>query len=816
MDLIEALALDNADVSGSEDSAIDDPAAEHSRPKTSESIASASRGWKPKIKLFTRTIDDAQADEARERAKLPSGMHIRRAEEEAARAQEENLRTASSLKSPKKHKSHKHKRSRSEKHKNDSEVNVISAAPAVAEEYDPFKPSEWEVPPVANAVSNTTSAQVKPAKRKSMNAARKSTALSSHPPQASFDNEPMPVVPPIPVEIPATPAPITPERQRLLKAMELRKKQQRDVSATPSDAAEGNQQPHGVNTDVPKMDSRRISQHGDRRAAARALLQSPHLDADAEDDSLQGTSIDQAPNVAGLSNGIGSRNDETSNHILSENVDSENLKPAGANGAVPHDESVKPVTSVSGATRKGKRRTLVKSIDTSGHAEPSDGSSDGSYMDDLQEATVHEAVHVSIPNTPMTPTISHDYIGPRAETSVQPRGSVDSARSELYEFASRGRSNEENNLGPVIPGRALAPAALVNVRKPSVAGSMTSMNTAAASQKKTNVSSGISRRIQALEERSQRSNSPASVAGRSPATLDMPQPFLNGSNAENMSLASRPSSRATSRFGSPRTFFRSRMDSINDITMRPGQDPLPPSTAQSYTARIVRSPERRERRKSPEKSPKKSRSSKQDQGSHDMSEPYSKRMEPPPIPVSPVAPLASVRPNSRGSSMSQVTKSSMDFGLKFMGRKKSENRSPTRTDRSSPVGSLDTVQEDKDDKKKSSMTSKFFKRVSGLSNKSRKSQSEESGKGLNSLDGRAIATAQSAPPMSSYIIGDLNVQFPDTLVSPQMSAMLSNADLLMQYWKRRWIEVDNSGNLVLSASRGNDVCTQANRCPEPS
>lgn len=768
MDLKEALALDNETLSDSDDSAIHalspgrtprDVTAEDMRPKTTESITSATRGWKPKIKLFTRTIDDAQADEARERAKLPSGMHIRRAEEEATRLQEERLKTANSWKSPKKLKSSKQKRSRSEKQNNDSEINVVSPAPAVAE-YDPFKPAAWEVALRPDTVSNATSAQARPAKRKSMNAARKSTALSSHPPQALFDDEP--TVPPIPVENSASSAPITPERQRLLKAMDLRKKQQRDVSTTSGEAVERSQQAPG-NTDAPKNDARVASQPGDRRAAARALLQSPNLDADAEDDTLPQTHSDHTTNVAGLSTGIDSTHNGLTDSASHSKTNPENVKADGANGTEQKEYFAHPVTSLNAASKKGKRRTLTKPIDTSGKAEPSDDSSDGSYMDDLQEATVHEAVHVSIPNTPMSPTVSDNHI--RAETPVQRKGSVDSARSALYKFVSRGRSNEENNLEPLMPGRALAPAALVNVRKPSVAGSMTSMNTAAANQKKTNVSSGISRRIQALEERSQRSNSPVSVNGRSPSTLDMPQTFLNSPHAENMSLASRPSSRATSRIGLPRTFFRSRMDSINDITMRSRQNPPPPSTAKSFTARIVRSPERRERRTSPEKSSKKPLASQQSQGTHDNSEesngPFSKRTEPPPAVVAPVIPL---RPSSRGSSMSQVTKSSVDFGLKFMGRKKSENRSPTRTDKSSPVGSLDTVQEDKNDTKKASKTSKFFKRVSGLSTKSRKSQSEEGGRALNSVEGRGIATAQSTPRMSSYIVGDLNVQFPDTLV----------------------------------------------------
>lgn len=123
-----------------------------------------------------------------------------------------------------------------------------------------------------------------------------------------------------------------------------------------------------------------------------------------------------------------------------------------------------------------------------------------------------------------------------------------------------------------------------------------------------------------------------------------------------------------------------------------------------------------------------------------------------------------------------MTRPSLDFGLNFMNRKKSEsksdkeNKSPTRT-KSPSIGSLQTVKEDTEDKK-SSMTSKFFKRMSGLSQKSRKSPSDDGTRTLSSVESRGLATAQPAPRASSYIVGDLNVQFPDTLVSAIISAVL--------------------------------------------
>lgn len=54
-------------------------------------------------------------------------------------------------------------------------------------------------------------------------------------------------------------------------------------------------------------------------------------------------------------------------------------------------------------------------------------------------------------------------------------------------------------------------------------------------------------------------------------------------------------------------------------------------------------------------------------------------------------------------------------------------------------------------------------------------------------------------------VGDLNVQFPDTLVS---SHVIKSGHMLivLKLWKRRWIEIDDLGYLVLKPSNNNEVC----------
>jgi hypothetical protein len=96
----------------------------------------------------------------------------------------------------------------------------------------------------------------------------------------------------------------------------------------------------------------------------------------------------------------------------------------------------------------------------------------------------------------------------------------------------------------------------------------------------------------------------------------------------------------------------------------------------------------------------------------------------------------------------------------------------------------DEKKEDKKEKKES-RTTKMFKRMSSsMSSMPWKSSSSLT---LPENDMRSTSLASLREPPPPMHVGDLNVQFPDTLL-----------------WKRRWVEIDSMGNLVLSPSKHNE------------
>jgi hypothetical protein len=94
--------------------------------------------------------------------------------------------------------------------------------------------------------------------------------------------------------------------------------------------------------------------------------------------------------------------------------------------------------------------------------------------------------------------------------------------------------------------------------------------------------------------------------------------------------------------------------------------------------------------------------------------------------------------------------------------------------------------DDKKDKKES-RTSKMFKRMSSSISAMPWKSSTNNLPSLPDHDMRTTSLASLREPPSPVHVGDLNIQFPDTLL-----------------WKRRWVEIDASGNLVLSPSKSNE------------
>lgn len=101
------------------------------------------------------------------------------------------------------------------------------------------------------------------------------------------------------------------------------------------------------------------------------------------------------------------------------------------------------------------------------------------------------------------------------------------------------------------------------------------------------------------------------------------------------------------------------------------------------------------------------------------------------------------------------------------------------------MNSLESNEDKKD--KKDSRTSRLFKRMSSsISAASRKGMSQSISPTVKEEDYEAGLSSFREPPPAVQV-GDLNVQFPDTLL-----------------WKRRWVEVDGMGNIVLTLSKANE------------
>jgi len=146
-----------------------------------------------------------------------------------------------------------------------------------------------------------------------------------------------------------------------------------------------------------------------------------------------------------------------------------------------------------------------------------------------------------------------------------------------------------------------------------------------------------------------------------------------------------------------------------------------------------------------------------------------------PDPASPRVPQSTS--HSREHSIAP-SRTSSEGTWKAFGRRMSE------TTLHSHDGSEDRGDEKKDKKdKKDSRTSKMFKRMS--SSMPWKSSTSSHGPPEHGLGSSSLFSLREPP--SPVHVGELNIQFPDTLL-----------------WKRRCVEIDASGNLILSPSRSNE------------
>jgi hypothetical protein len=409
---------------------------------------------------------------------------------------------------------------------------------------------------------------------------------------------------------------------------------------------------------------------------------------------------------------------------------------------------------------KEKRRAKLDPIHVSAENSEAEYLSDDSFMEELQSATVHEAKPMSVSKSPITPWF------PRKVSEI---GSITPERPSSQAYMRAGRSSPEQIQrkisGPWPPQ--------VSADKVGVA-------------KKINVSTGISQRIKALAEKSSRELSPPVTPVNS---LDTPSHSLaqrKSSFFATTPVETSPNGRPISRLGNP-AFLNSSASSSPDKRSALTPQPIKatvynvqrahtqPESVQ-VTARIVRD----ERTQKPtlvmptENTPLDLHQSPliidHQKPKWSPRSPTRGRTEP----ASPKAPSTS---HSRDQSTGPPRTSS-ESSWKAFGRRMSESKSIH-----SHEG--EDKREDKKDKKES-RTSKMFKRMSS-------SMSAMPWKNTNNIltlpehDMRSTSLASLREPPPPVHVGDLNIQFPDTLL-----------------WKRRWVEIDAMGNLVLSPSKSNE------------
>ncbi|KAL9096961.1 MAG: hypothetical protein Q9165_000925 [Trypethelium subeluteriae] len=461
-----------------------------------------------------------------------------------------------------------------------------------------------------------------------------------------------------------------------------------------------------------------------------------------------------------------------------------------------------------------KRRGIVEPIQIHVSAENSepDYLSDDSFMEELQSAKVEEAKSLSVSKSPATPVFSRRPSSTFANSRTPRPGSyVSSEKTETQAdqiSVTETRSTTQRLPSPTPPSQKSQEAANVSRQR--------------------TVSSGISKRIQALAEHSHSPSPPAS--NHSAIKTDGPHSFLalRKQSFRGQSRASVLSSprlqRGSSKSEDSRVQTREEGQTTYQIHHKNGR---PESI--SVTARIVRSP----RAEGPElQSPSETGSLELYQSpliiNHQKAETATSRSPSPnkvPTPSSPfpqthtanrsetVPLLPSEQPNRRSTS-SAGPRTSESYGRhSTQARPSSDLKSnPPPTARShqsnSSLASEDLSQENSVDAnigKRKSRTSRLFKRMSNSmssanSHRRRSLAAMMSPSTTGPLEEESrLGVDESTEPLveeqmlekgsawSPVVVGDLNIQFPDTLL-----------------WKRRWVQIDAQGFLILGLSKANE------------
>ena len=383
--------------------------------------------------------------------------------------------------------------------------------------------------------------------------------------------------------------------------------------------------------------------------------------------------------------------------------------------------------------------------------------SDESFMEELKSAKLQEAKPVSVSKSPLKPLF------PRTESEFTREEMPRSSRSVSSPFEHPQKEEQRSSSPPRPPPLSLRSFSAVSPPRFDTSPIATSQISQA---KKTGVSSGISQRIRALEKLSTRPTSPSSSNGSTPTFLNFPKTnFRSNSTTSEFNgssgFRSRPSTAHPSPASSPEAM---KQDPFN-------RSPKSTSESVSVTAMIVRD----------------TRVSRE--GTGDNYKPSELQLKQSPLVVErqskeapkqpdvtppPLSPLKPPRPKySRYSSTRSISSSSTepkgDRRSSFASKRSMSSRNGSDLDlpslgaeKSSNPNNLNGISEEK----RESRGSRIMKRMSSITSVSKRSITKAISPGprTDSITENHELTSQDTPaPLLD--LGDVNVQFPDSLVS---------------------------------------------------
>ena len=418
----------------------------------------------------------------------------------------------------------------------------------------------------------------------------------------------------------------------------------------------------------------------------------------------------------------------------------------------PSTGATRPSTADTNGLRSGEQPGKRKAPESLKRVSSPDHSedhflSDDSFLEELKSATVQEAKPISVSKSPITP--------------VFPRSLSDSREDTIRSFSMPQAYHEGSaNAMPVpeIP-RLLSP------RSASASHSHTNnLPQATPSLKKVGVSSGISQRIKALEKLSSRPTSPGTQT--SPAATPASATAFPALSSRKTSLRSRPSTSETGQtLSSPvveKLFVVPQGSRPTDGRSNPASAPLRPEPVNIKPALDTD-------RASNYLTPNEQQSSDQPSPPTIFKKPAIKRHT-----TSPSVSSNSVANQRRSDSVptskrdSIISRLSSSANISRRGSEAEIPRSPSESSLLSGVTSLGG-EDGRDGEKKESRKSRLLKRMSNLSAVSRKSivsalsPPVKEGPILEHVEPTPDHTKLDKP--QSVELGDVNIQFPDSLVS---------------------------------------------------